>query len=390
LTTVEQIRVGGHQVGLPEGVFLAPLPRRLGAFAIDALIPYVMIIAGLLVGRSDELNWLAMILYVVAVLWLVLLLVMVAVKAAGPGMQLLRLQIVGMHDGRPIGFGRSLLRGVILGAFLATGIGLIILSTVMVLQTRRQGWHDRAADSVVIGERQLAPPTPKKQQAARSADDESEPVGTRSMHGDRVDLVEETAGESTESSEERLPDPDQYWAERRQQDRQRHELGEQRADQNGAVEGPEPVERPQHLEDRSTGDQDPAAATAGVHTDNADDSADELAADEGWVIILEDGREIAVQRLVLVGRNPQPQRGEGDARLIKIMDESRTVSKTHLSVSVDAQGIAVTDRRSTNGSALTAPDGTYELLTPDQPRRLREPGYLVSFGKHHIRIGRRT
>ena len=48
--------------------------------------------------------------------------------------------------------------------------------------------------------------------------------------------------------------------------------------------------------------------------------------------MLDDGRRIALEGLVLLGRNPQPKAGEEDAQLIKIADETRTVSKSHLAV----------------------------------------------------------
>ena len=64
---------------------------------------------------------------------------------------------------------------------------------------------------------------------------------------------------------------------------------------------------------------------------------------------------IGVDGLVLLGRNPQPRVGEEDATLIKVLDESRTVSKSHLAVGVDAGGLYVMDRGSTNGTIVTAP-----------------------------------
>ena len=53
--------------------------------------------------------------------------------------------------------------------------------------------------------------------------------------------------------------------------------------------------------------------------------------------MLDDGRRLTVDRLVLLGRNPRPAPGEEDAQLIKIADETRTVSKLHLAIGVDAR-----------------------------------------------------
>ena len=92
--------------------------------------------------------------------WGLLVWQMYAVRAAGPGMRLLKLQLVGYTDGRPIGWGRFFLRWLVLRLLAATGIGLLLMIIFLVLHPRRQGWHDLAADSVVIKERVLAPPRP--------------------------------------------------------------------------------------------------------------------------------------------------------------------------------------------------------------------------------------
>ena len=76
-----------------------------------------------------------------------------------------------------------------------------------------------------------------------------------------------------------------------------------------------------------------------------------------WSILLDDGRRIALDGLILLGRNPQPQAGEEDAQLIKIADETRTVSKSHLAVGLDAGGVYVVDRGSTNGSTVSTTNG---------------------------------
>ena len=92
--------------------------------------------------------------------WGLLVWQMYAVRAAGPGMRLLKLQLVGYTDGRPIGWGRFFLRWLVLTLLAATGLGLLLMIIFLVLHPRRQGWHDLAADSVVIKERVLAPPRP--------------------------------------------------------------------------------------------------------------------------------------------------------------------------------------------------------------------------------------
>jgi pSer/pThr/pTyr-binding forkhead associated (FHA) protein len=106
-----------------------------------------------------------------------------------------------------------------------------------------------------------------------------------------------------------------------------------------------------------------------------------------WRLRLDDGRDIGVDRLVLLGRNPQPRVGEEDATLIKVSDEGRTVSKSHLAVGVDVGGLYVMDRGSTNGTTVTAPDGGQRPCPPgdliDVP-----PGSVISFGDHWLEVQR--
>ena len=103
--------------------------------------------------------------------------------------------------------------------------------------------------------------------------------------------------------------------------------------------------------------------------------------------MLDDGRRIAVQGLVLLGRNPQPKVGEEDAQLIKIADETRTVSKSHLAVGVDAGGIYIVDRGSTNGSTVSTTNGMSSRCRAGEMVRVGD-GAIVSIGDHWIEITR--
>ena len=108
---------------------------------------------------------------------------------------------------------------------------------------------------------------------------------------------------------------------------------------------------------------------------------------QGWVAELDDGREIPVRGLVLLGRNPQPEEGEADAELVKLPDESRTVSKTHLALGVDDAGLFVVDRGSTNGSTITAPGQAAVPVGAFHAVPVSE-GSVVSIGDHWVRIRR--
>src|SRR4029450_5755185 len=142
----------------------------------------------------------------------------------------------------------------------------------------------------------------------------------------------------------------------------------------------------------------PAGASAGYEdfpefAASPADFADQIDAGSGFPyvqdssLLLDDGRRIAVQGLVLLGPNPQPKVGEEDAQLIKIADETRTVSKSHLAVGVDGDGVYVVDRGSTNGSTVSTTNGMSTRCKAGELVRVGE-GAIVSIGDHWIEITR--
>ncbi|WP_333810638.1 FHA domain-containing protein [Timonella senegalensis] len=88
-----------------------------------------------------------------------------------------------------------------------------------------------------------------------------------------------------------------------------------------------------------------------------------------YAITFSDGNRYALTAPTLVGRNPQPAAHEHDTNLIVLNDPLRTVSKTHMLVGVDAAGPYVVDRRSTNGTVVTLPDGQQIICGPEQKVR---------------------
>nr|WP_251043271.1 RDD family protein [Arthrobacter sp. ISL-48] len=103
-------------------------------------------------------------------------------------------------------------------------------------------------------------------------------------------------------------------------------------------------------------------------------------------IKLDDGRDFQLDRNVLLGRNPVGRAGEQQAQLLAVTDPGRTISKTHLHLLTDGPGIWVTDRNSTNGSAVTTPDGLRTPLLPGVPAFVN-PGSTVHFGDRSFHLG---
>jgi len=126
-------------VGLPDGVYLAPMGRRLVAYLIDAIVPHILILLGIVNLAVGGPFWLTVVLWVLVVLWALVLLWMYGKLAAGPGMRLMRLQVVGLRNGRPIGLSRALIRGIVLALLSEVTVLLIVMVVLMWQQPRRQG-----------------------------------------------------------------------------------------------------------------------------------------------------------------------------------------------------------------------------------------------------------
>lgn len=109
-------------------------------------------------------------------------------------------------------------------------------------------------------------------------------------------------------------------------------------------------------------------------------------ADNELSIRLDDGRNFQVDRRALVGRNPVGQSGEQHAQPLAVDDPGRSISKTHLHLLTDGAGIWVTVRNSTNGSAVSTPDGVRIPLQPGVPAIVK-PGSSAPFGDRTFHLG---
>ncbi|WP_312182756.1 FHA domain-containing protein, partial [Arthrobacter sp.] len=106
----------------------------------------------------------------------------------------------------------------------------------------------------------------------------------------------------------------------------------------------------------------------------------------GIRLAFDDGATVRVAGTALLGRNPAPAIGESADQLIDFADMGRSVSKTHLHLQADgASGLWVTDRNSTNGSSVVAPDGRHVALEAHSPV-LAPAGSTVYFGDRHFTV----
>ena len=168
--------------GLPPGVLAGATGPRLLAALVEVGPVWLLVGLALLFAFVFNGSVLVVVLcLVIALGWAALVWAQRATRAAGPGMRLDSLQVVGLSDGRPLGWGRVLLRWLVFAGLTVTVVGLIAMLIVMTRHPRRQGWHDLAANAVVIKERPLAPPRPE---GGRGADLAAE-AGSERIRGSR-------------------------------------------------------------------------------------------------------------------------------------------------------------------------------------------------------------
>lgn len=103
-------------------------------------------------------------------------------------------------------------------------------------------------------------------------------------------------------------------------------------------------------------------------------------------LLLWDNRVVVLEGTALVGRNPSPREGEAlPVQVIAVVDRGRSVSKTHLAIGVDPDGVWLKDRNSTNGTVVTLEDGQQILCAPEQ--KVRVPvGASVAFGDYWLTV----
>lgn len=390
--------VPARDTGLPPGVRVGPLGRRFVAYVVDSLIPAV---AGVLIGvaQRGEGRGAALALVVVAlilgIVWALVCWQQLAVRAATPGMRLMRLQLVGFLDGRPVMWGRAFLRWLVFAVLSATGLGLLLLIVSVLVSPRRQGWHDRAAGAVVIVERPLPPrrikvrearapaPRPRSVPAAQSPQQSQQPPQQQPVAPQEVPR-QPVPQQELPPQQVPVPVPTAVAGDPAVGPELAPMAGDPELVQAGGYAG-QVAGHARGASGVAAAEPDAPLATVAVPTTS--NGGPHRTILEGWVAELDDGREIAVHGLVLLGRNPQPAEGEADAELVKLPDESRTVSKTHLALGVDDAGLFVVDRGSTNGSTITAPGrpavpaGAFHAVSVSE-------GSVVSIGDHWVRIRR--
>jgi pSer/pThr/pTyr-binding forkhead associated (FHA) protein len=106
----------------------------------------------------------------------------------------------------------------------------------------------------------------------------------------------------------------------------------------------------------------------------------------GPSVQLDDGQLVPIGGLVLLGRDPTPAPGESVDRLVPLADASRGLSKTHAGLVVDGGLLWVTDRHSTNGTAVRSAAGQERACPPGERVQVEIGDTVVLGGRALVRV----
>ena len=391
----------------PASAPVASLERRFYAFVLDRAIGWSLVgLAG--VGwwflRADEV--LPVVLVMVGALLLVGLVfaIVLGVRGTSPGMSAFGLRAVNPETGTPIGFGRALLRTLILG--LATlplfGLGTAVLAWTAVedRSRERRGWHDYKARSIVVDVH------PVEVSAAVAADER--PRHVVNLTAMRLMPVAVPA-DRREPAAQQLAQPLQQPAAQQYPGGSGHQAtpsAPDRPDPRGVrplTPVPPPPEFPRPGATPTVGPTEahPAPAAGGAETVGrrrkvapdggaADQVADGQAATPRrttWRVVFDSGESFVVEGLGLVGRRPEGRAGEPVRHVVPLVSENMSISKTHAQFHLAGDGaLVVMDRGSTNGSILIR-RGVSRELSAGRPATLLD-GDRVLFGDREMRVAR--
>lgn len=430
-----------NNTAMPTGVTIAGLGSRALVTILDLLpLGLLGLLVSLLSGRVDSTVMLvvAIATTLLSLGWAVFLWWGYATRGQSPAARWLRIRVLRLADGRPLGWGAYFLRELVWYATLVLPVVWVVLVVMMIVQPRRRGWHDLAGKSVVVRADRPAAPAADARPIQRTTVASSNMVGLP-PHLSRSSFtaeppVPEYAADPGPAPIAALPDfaagagfasgfapvtapeaevPwDQWGAAPPVHDdpvappypQAYGPYGQQPGAYpvQGQAQGPYPAQQAYPASPYTAPSAAPQAfqpVPPVVVPDDDDMTRTHLAptgkaptaprtATEGWQLRLDDGRLVTVDGLVLIGRNPQAQAAE-HAQLVQAGVESRMVSKTHLAVGLDHRGLYVMDRGSTNGTAIANAGGQFEPCAPGDPVRVRE-GQIVSFGDRYLEVRRQS
>ncbi|PFG32796.1 FHA domain-containing protein [Sanguibacter antarcticus] len=324
---------------------VAPVGRRVAAFAVDLTTTAVVTLGVYLLTDSFLLAGLALVEVPVG------LCVWEGRSGLTVGNALLRVRTVRADGPFAPGIAQSAVRGlVVLAGFLVATVGqwVVVASGAWDRGPLKQGWHDSLAKTTMIdvSRRALA-------QRTEHPADEPVPPGAAALS------VPSALGAGAPGSAAEPPPT-----------------------------VPVPVVAPVHSPQFSQAlpswapprSAAPEASAPGPAVESLS-APPRRAPAEGFLLSFDNGQSFTVHGSGLVGRRPRSAAGERHDDLLVVDDDLRSVSKTHLEFGIDDGGFWVTDRGSTNGTSVLTAHG--EPLDVAAGARVHVPA------DGSVRVGRR-
>lgn len=406
--------------------------KRLAAWLIDRIVPALALGIALGITLPEVLEssgsaqedalltfWMALLgASVVSLAYSVWLWGWEATAGKTPGNLVMGIRTTS-EEGLPAGWGAIFLRGVIIalsGLVPVVGPVLMMVSNVWDPHHQRQGWHDKVAHTLVVdvkagrnplttgglfGPSTFAPGGTLQPGQPGHPETTAEPVPAGSQWPAFNAAVADgpiTAVPGRTAPQDSAPAAGQVTA---APVSTTPSAAPSAAPQSspGASSARTAQETPTAPQDAparsgtSSGFQDEQVVMVGGGGDDSDPDSEmgstqlrsEVSGPRTVKLRFDDGQVHEVSGVVLIGRNPAGASGETVDELIPFADMGRSVSKTHLHLTVDSTGVWVTDRNSTNGSAVTPRGGERQRLEPGQPVQAAH-GATVHFGDRHFTV----
>ena len=416
---------------------VAPTSRRAVAYIIDALIAGALgvilsIILVIVVTMSGPEGMLGALAIGAPLIWLIMLawFIVYTLMQSGNGsigMRIQGLRLAQETDGSPLGFWRTLLRNVIFGLSAAIVIGYF--TPLFDGSGRFQGWHDKVAKSVMLDARTSpaasAAPRTQPTQSAEIPPRPQPPIpAAGAPQAAPNPLIPQPALPQPALPQPAAPNFATPQAPSTLQPSAPPIPGLPAAPpgSSGFAQPPAPpsVAKPVATNDDPliafvpgiTQDTPPVRNAPEASTISAPPAAPDSSVPEATqlrgeampaaalrestdiedtrisipghrlVFTWDDGTRVTVSKRTIFGRNPAPEQG---AVVVPVRDETLSLSKTHFEAAAEASGGWVTDRNSTNGTAIVR-DGHRIVCTPGEPVRIRL-GDAIEIGDRIVTIG---
>lgn len=304
---------------------------------------------------------------------------LVATRGYTLGLLLTGLRVLGVEHGNPIGWGRALLRElVVLVLGLLPVVGWVALAVSVARHPQRRGWQDRATGVMVFDVSEGLDPAGGST-SPRQATERLQALLGENDRRRRRGAPERVAGEPfTSALGEGEPDDTSIIPAIRMEE-------SVTPGPHTRVVPPAPYEQVSNASYRALDDEVERTRLREARTKVAY-APSRAQSRPRATLLLWDNRVVVLEGTALVGRNPSPREGEAiPVQVIAVIDRGRSVSKTHLAIGVDTDGVWLKDRNSTNGTVVTLEDGQQILCAPEQ--KVRVPiGASVAFGDYWLTV----